>query len=168
MTALFPEVAAILADPERPAKLAGLTLDSLRTAGVSRVQRGLAPRALLHATDRVLNHIPLAQERATFFSGLGNGSLWLAGYDSSGCSGGCDNPLCGARPSSTMSLCKYRGCAPNALGAAASTVGDVASWPQLMARMNLADYPVDSIVIMYLRDFRLRNLGWLARIGSRC
>ena len=37
MTALFPEVAAILADPERPAKLGGITLDSLRTAGVSRV-----------------------------------------------------------------------------------------------------------------------------------
>ena len=27
----------------------------------------------------VLNHIPLAQERATFLSGLGNGSLWLTG-----------------------------------------------------------------------------------------
>ena len=79
MTALFPEVAAILADPERPAKLGVITLDSLRIAGVSRVQRALAPRALLLATDRVLNHIPLPQERATFLSGLGNGSLWLAG-----------------------------------------------------------------------------------------
>ena len=75
MTALFPEVAAILADMERPAKLEGVTFDSLRTAGVSRVQLALAPRALLLATDRVLNHIPLAQERATFLSGLGNGSL---------------------------------------------------------------------------------------------
>ena len=63
-TALFPEVAAILADPGRPAKLGGVTFDFLRTAGVSRVQRALAPRPLLHATDRVLNHIPLAQERS--------------------------------------------------------------------------------------------------------
>ena len=34
-------------------ELEGITLDSLRTAGVLHVQRALAPRALLLATDRV-------------------------------------------------------------------------------------------------------------------
>ena len=79
MALLFPSVAAILSDPNRPNSLDDVTFTTLRTTAVPKVQRALIPAFLRIAIARALNLITLPAARATFLSGTGNGALWLMG-----------------------------------------------------------------------------------------
>ncbi len=79
MALLFPSVAAILSSPTRPDRLEHVSFDTLRATAVPKVQRALAPALLKLATERILALIPDPAARATYLSGMGNGSLWMNG-----------------------------------------------------------------------------------------